>query len=175
MELLKEVVPLASRIAVLWIPGITSHRRSWKILRAAAPGLGVTLLSLEIRRSSDIDRAFATMKKERPAGFLILGDALFNTHRKQIVKLSLKSRLPAIYTNVQWVAGGGLMSYGADFVDIYHRMGIYAGKILKGTEAGALPVEQPRKIDLVINLKTAKHLGLKIPPEILLQATKVIK
>ena len=175
LELLKEVAPSALRIAVLWNPATSLHPGQWKLILAVAPKLGVTLLSLEVRRPEDFDLAFSTMRKERPGSLIVLGHASIRKHSSRIFRFAIKNRLPAIYTHRGWVAGGGLMSYGADFDDLYRRAATYVDKILKGAKPADLPVEQPRKFDLVINLKTAKKIGLKIPPVLLLQATEVIK
>ena len=175
LELLKDVVPSASRVAVLLNPVNPTHPLQLKDLQAVAPPLRVTLLSLEVKGPDDIDRAFATIGRERPGALLVLGDRLFATHQRRIVELAVKSRLPAIYTQRGWVDAGGLMSYGTNFDDQYRRAATYVDKILKGTKPADLPVEQPTKFELVINLKTAKNLGLTIPPEVLMRADKVIK
>ncbi len=173
LELLKEIVPLASRVAVLLKPGHSINRRMLKDIHAAATALGMTVHPLEAKGPDDIDRAFATIRNERLGGFLQffgLGD-----HERQIINLAAKNRVPAIYTLGGWVAAGGLMSYGANWPDLFRRAATYVDKILKGAKPADLPVEQPTKFDLVINLKTAKQLGITIPPEVLYQATKVIK
>jgi len=173
LELLKEVVPLASRVAVLFNPTALSNRPLLKNIQAAAPALGVTVLLLEVKGPDDIDRAFATIRKERLGG-LLQGTGL-GRYRSRIVDLAAKSRLPAIYTQGRWVAAGGLMSYGASWPDLFRRAAVYVDKILRGAKPADLPVEQPTKFELVINLKAAKQIGLTIPPEVLYQATKVIK
>jgi len=173
LELLKNVAPLASRVAVLLKPGHRVNRTMLKDIQAAAPALGVTVLPLEAKGPDDIDRAFATIRKERLGGFLQFFG--LEDHRRQIIGLAAKNRVPAIYTQGQWVAAGGLMSYGASWPDLFRRAATYVDKILKGANPADLPVEQPIKFDLTINLKTAKALGITIPPEVLYQATKVIK
>ena len=144
-----------------------------KDFQAVAPALGMTVLPLEVKGADDFDRVFATIRKERPEG-LIQSTAL-GRYRRRIVDLAEKSRLPAIYTQGRWVAAGGLMSYGSSWPDLFRRAAVYVDKILRGAKPADLPVEQPTKFELVINLKTAKQIGLTIPPEVLYQATKVIK
>jgi len=173
MELLADVVPGVKRVAVVFNPNSTGSRHGLKDIQAVAPALGMTVLPLEITGPDDFDRAFATIRTKRPGG--LLQSVALGTHRKRIVKLAAKSRLPAIYTRGRWVTEGGLMSYGSSWPDLFRRAATYVDKILKGAKPGDLPVEQPIKFDLTINLKTAKALGLTIPPEVLLQATKVIK
>jgi putative ABC transport system substrate-binding protein len=175
LELLKEVVPTASRIAVLLNPANPTNPLQLKETQAAAPGLGVTLLPLEVRGPDDFDRAFTAMRKERARALLVFGDPMFGTHRTRIVELAAKSRLPAIWSLSEYVEAGGLMSYGTHFNDLYRRATIYVDKILKGAKPAELPVEQPTKFELVINLKTAKQIGLTIPPNVLARADKVIK
>jgi putative ABC transport system substrate-binding protein len=137
--------------------------------------LGVTLLSLEVRNSEEFDRALAVMRKERPGGLVVFGHSSIAKYRKRILEFSLKNRLPVIYTQGGWVAAGGLMSYGADFLQLWRRAATYVDKILKGTKPADIPLERARKFDLTINLKTAKAIGITIPPEVLFRATKVIK
>ncbi len=176
LEILKEVVPTASRIAVLLNPTNPTNPLQLKEIQAAAPALGVTLLPLEAKGPDDIERAFATMRKNRPGALLVMGDPMFGTHRKRIAELSVKNRLPAIHGAAEIVeAAAALMSYGVNFDDLYRRAATYVDKILKGTKPADLPVEQPMKFELVINLKTAKQIGLTIPPNVLARADKVIK
>ncbi len=144
-----------------------------KVVQAAAPALGVTVLPLEFKGPDNVDHVFATIRKERPGG--LLQSVALGRHRRQIVDLAAKSRLPAIYTQSRWVAAGGMMSYGASWLDLFRRAATYVDKILKGAKPADLPIEQPTKFDLVINLKAAKQIGLTIPPSILYRATKVIK
>jgi len=175
LELLKEVVPVASRVAVLLNPANPSHLLQLKDIQASAPGLGLTVLSLEVRGPEDIGRAFATARKERAEGLVVLGDPMIGSQRKQIVDLAAKSRLPAIYTHSASVDAGGLMAYGTNFPELFRRMAIYVDRILKGAKPADLPVEQPTKFELVINLKTARALGVKIPAHLLMEAGKVIE
>ncbi len=175
LELLKEIVPTATRVGVLLNPAFPAHPRQLKDIQATAPAFGVTVLSSPVTGADDIDRAFATMRKEGAGGLLVLGDPLIGNRRKQIVNLAIKNRLPAMFTGGGFVRAGGLMSYGANFTELWRRAATYVDKILKGAKPADLPVEQPTKFDLVINLKTAKRLGITIPPEVLYQATKLIK
>ena len=175
LELLKEVVPSASRIAVLLNPANPTNLLQLKLTQAAAPALGVTLLSLEAKGPDDIDRAFTAIREERPGALLVIGDPTFGTHRRRIVELAAKGRLPAIYWLRQPVDAGGLMSYGTNFAHLYCRVAIYVDKILRGAKPADLPVEQPIKSELVINLKTVKALGLTIPQSLLLRADEVIQ
>ncbi|HYT55962.1 MAG TPA: ABC transporter substrate-binding protein [Verrucomicrobiae bacterium] len=175
LELLKDVAPLVSRIAVLLNPANPSNPIQLKDIQAAAPAFRVTLISLEVKGPDDIDPAFTTIVKQRPGALLVLGDRLFATHQSQIIKLAVKNRLPTIYSQSLYVEAGGLMSYGANFTDQYRRAAIYVDKILKGAKPADLPVEQPKKFELVINLKTAKQIGLTIPPNVLARADRVIR
>ena len=175
LELLKDVAPLASRIAVLLNPANPSNPIQLKDIQAAASAFRVTLISLEVKGPDDIDPAFTTVVKERAGALLVLGDRLFATHQSQIIKFAVKNRLPTIYSQRLYVEAGGLMSYGANFTDQYRRAAIYVDKILKGAKPADLPVEQPTKFELVINLKTAKQIGLTIPQSMLDKADKVIK
>ena len=142
---------------------------------AAAPAFRVTLLPLEVKGPDDLDPAFTTIAKEHAGALLVLGDRLFATHERQIIELAVKNRLPTIYSQRLYVEAGGLMSYGANFADQYRRAATYVDKILKGAKPADLPVEQPKKFELVINLKAAKQIGLTIPPNVLARADRVIK
>jgi putative tryptophan/tyrosine transport system substrate-binding protein len=175
LELLKEVVPTASRVAVLLNPANSINPLQLKEIQSAAPALGVTLHSLEVTGTDDIDRAFTAMKKERTGGLIVLGDPLLETHRTRIAELAVKSQLPAIYSLAPYVEAGGLMSYGTNFDDLYRRAATYVDKILKGSKPADLPVEQPTKFEFVINLKAAKQIGLTIPPNVLARADRVIR
>ena len=175
LELLKEVVPTASRVAVLLNPANSINPLQLKEIQSAAPALGVTLHSLEVKGTDDIDRAFTAMKKERTGALIVLGDPLLETHRTRIAELAVKSQLPAIYSLAPYVEAGGLMSYGTNFDDLYRRAATYVDKILKGAKPADLPVEQPTKFEFVINLKAAKQIGLTIPPNVLARADRVIR
>ena len=174
LELLREVAPSVSRVAVLLNPTNPSNPPQLKLTQAAAATLAVTLLAFEAKRADEIDRAFAAIKTERPGALIVIGDPLLGTHAKRIVELSTRNRLPAIYWSREFPDAGGLMSYGTNFADLWRRAATYVDKILKGAKPGDLPVEQPTKFELVINLKTAKALGLTIPHSLLLRADQVI-
>ena len=175
LELIKEVVPPASRIAFLWNSASSSGPPQFKQLQTAAPALGITLLSFEVKGPDDFERAFTAMRKERPAALVVHGNPLLTTHQRRIFEFVVKNRLPAIYTHEQWVEAGGLISYGAHFPDLWRRAATYVDKILKGARPADLPVEQPIKFYLVISLKTAKQIGLTVPPNVLARANKVIR
>jgi len=175
LELLKEVVPTASSVAVLWDPAIDVLQNQWKLIQTVAPRFGVTLLSLGVSSPDEFDRALATMRKARPGGLVVFGYPTISRYRSKTIEFALKNRLPTIFTTDRNVAAGGLMSYGADFLDLYRRAAVFVDKILKGAMPADLPIEQPRKFVLTINLKTAKQIGLTIPSSILYRADKVIK
>ena len=175
LEFLKEIVPWASRIAVLWNPNARSNHIKLKALQAVAPALGLTLVPLKFGSREDLDRAFAVMSKERPDALNVLGHALLATHRKRVAEFALKYRLPAISTNERSAMAGLLITYGVNFHNLYRRAAAYVDKIFKGAKPADLPVEQPRKFYLTINLKTAKAIGVTVPPGLLFRADKVIK
>ena len=175
LELLKEMVPSASRVAVLLNPANPTNPLQLQEIQAAAPALGVTLLAFEAKAADDIDRAFTAIHKEHVEASVVMGDPLFGIHRRRIVELVAQSQLPAIYDTRVHVDVGGLISYGTNFDDFYRRAATYVDKILKGAKPADLPVEQPTKFELVINLKTAQQIGLTIPQSLLYRADKVIK
>jgi len=175
LELLREVVPSVSRVAVLLNPTNPSNPPQLKLTQAAAATLGVTLLAFEAKRADAIDRAFVAIMTERAGALIVIGDPLLGTHAKRIVELSTRNRLPAIYWIREFPDAGGLMSYGANFDDLWRQAATYVDKILKGAKPGELPVEQPTTFELVINLKAAKALRLTIPQSVLLRADKVIE
>jgi len=175
LELLKEVAPKVSRVAVLQNPSNDSHLPTLRQAERAARALGVQLHILQARSPAEIDTAFAAMRTQRVGGVLVLRDALFNAQRTQIVALAAKSRLPAVYGLREHAEAGGLMAYGASTPPMYRRAATYVDKIQKGAKPADLPVEQPTRFELVVNLKTAKALGLTIPPSILIRADQVIQ
>jgi putative tryptophan/tyrosine transport system substrate-binding protein len=175
LELLKEVVPALSRVAVLLTAALPMHLRQLKDIQDAAPPFGVTVLPFPVTGREDIDRAFGTMKKEGAGGLLVLGDPTLGNLRPQTIDLAAKSRLPSIFTTSENVDAGGLMSYGANLTELWRRAAVYVDKILKGTKPSEIPVEQPTKFEFVINLKTAKQIGLTIPPNVLARADRVIR
>jgi ABC-type uncharacterized transport system substrate-binding protein len=175
LELLKEVLPSATRVAVLLNPDNSSNMPQLRLTQEAASVLGVSILPVETRRSADIDRAFATVHANQANALLLIADGLLGSDRRRIIEFTAKGRLPAIYWRREFVEDGGLISYGASVVDLYRRAAAYVDKILKGAKPSDLPVEQPTKFELVINLKTAKALGLTIPQSILVRADELIQ
>ena len=178
LELLKEAVPKIARVAVLYDPATPGNVREVKEqLPVAARALGLTLQPWEVRAADGFERVFAALNKQRPPGGLCVhGEGgVMRGNEKRIVGLALESRLPSMYVNSPFVDAGGLMSYGADLAESYRRVAYYVDKILKGAKPADLPVEQPTKFEFVINQKTAKQIGLTIPPELLARATKLIK
>ena len=175
LELLKRVAPKVSRVAVLQNPSNPGHALTLPQAEGAARALGVQLQVLKARTPSEIEVAFAAMRSQRADGALVLRDAMFREQRAQIVALAAKSRLPAVYGLREEAEAGGLMAYGASVPQLFRRAATYVDKILKGAKPADLPVEQPTKFELVINLKTAKALGLTIPPSLLGQADQVIQ
>ena len=175
IELLKETVPKLSRVAALSNPVNPANALQLKETQSAASALGVTLLSFDVKGPDDIDGVFTAIKKERGDALTVPADPMLLGQRTRIADLAVKSRLPSIYGIPEHVEAGGLMAYAADRLDIFRRAATYVDKILKGAKPADLPVEQPMKFDLIINLKTAKQIGLTIPPWVLMRADKVIK
>ncbi len=175
LELLKETISKLSGVAVLWNPQDPTSVQQWKESQLAARELGLQLNSLEVSSADKYEGAFKEATKARSAALAVTQATLTVSNQKQIVDLAAKNRLPAIYTREDFVDSGGLMSYGADQIEPYRRAGVMVDKILKGAKPADLPVEQPMKLELVINLKTAKALGLTIPPIVLMRAGRVIK
>jgi putative ABC transport system substrate-binding protein len=176
LELLKEAVPKLARVAVLYEPANPASVREVKeLLPVAARALGLTIQPWEVRSADGFEKVFAALNKQRPDGLYVSSGPLVRAHQKRIVGLTLKSRLPSLYYDQEFVDTGGLMSYGADLADIYRRVAYYVDKILKGAKPADLPVEQPTKFEFVINLKTAKQIGLTIPPDVLARASRLIK
>jgi putative ABC transport system substrate-binding protein len=175
LELLKEMVPKLSRVAILWNPGNDASALSWKEAQSPARQLGLDLHSLEARTPKDFDKAFEKATKARAGALAVMPAQLFGANLKRIADLAANSRLPSIWHLSEFVDSGGLAAYGPDRSDQFRRAAIYVDKILKGAKPGDLPVEQPTKFELVINLKTAKQIGLTIPPNVLARADKVIK
>ena len=178
LELLKQAVPEASRVAVLWQPGSPDERAQRDQLKeaeVAARALGMRLQFVEARGPGDFDGAFSDIVRGRAGALIVLGHVGFFSERRRLVHLMAKNRLPAVYAAREFVDAGGLMSYAVNFQDVFRRCAVYVDKILKGAKPGDLPVEQPTKFELVINLKTAKSLGLAIPPSLLQRADQVIE
>ena len=175
LELLKSIVPGASRVAVLRNSVNANHRGNLEILQTAGRKLHTTILLVSAGTPEEIDRGFAQMKREGAQGIIVLADALFVKQRSQITRLALTNKLPSIFPNGEYVEVGGLMSYGQPLFEFYRRAAGYVDKILKGAKPADLPIEQPTKFELLINMKTAKALGIKIPQSVLLRADRVIE
>jgi putative ABC transport system substrate-binding protein len=174
LELLKEAVPNLTRVAVLWDPTESGRRELVKDTEVAAPRLGLQLQTVEARNDREIGSAFTAMTRERVGAVLVYGSSMLAAHRATIAELAVKSRLPTMSVAREWVDAGFVMSYGTSLNDMYRRAPYFVDKILKGAKPADLPVEQPTKFELVINQKTAKALGLTIPPSLLLRADQVI-
>jgi putative ABC transport system substrate-binding protein len=175
LELLKETVPAVTRLAVLANPTSPYTGPFLKERESVARTLGLQLQVVEAHEAGKLEQAFAAMTRERAGALLVLTDVMFINHRRRIVDLAAKSRLPAIYPEREFVGAGGLMFYGASLVDMYAHAAAHADKTLKGTKPADLPVEQPTSLELVINLKTAKALGLTIPSSVLVRADQVVQ
>ena len=175
LEFLKETVPRLSRVAVLGTSTRPGHAQLVKETELAAGAFGVQLQSLDVLDPKDIETAFRAASKGRADGLLVPQAPLFLSHRTRIADLAVKSRLPAIYPQSDYMDAGGLMFYGPSITDLFRRAAVYVDKILKGAKPADLPVEQPTKFDLVINLKAAEQIGLTIPQSVLYKAAKVIK
>jgi len=174
-ELLKETFPKISRAAVLWTGGSQSSVAQFKETQVVAKAMRVQLQSLEVRRSDEFEDAFRAATTGRAGALIVLQSALINTHRTRIVELAAKGRLPTMFAESTHVESGGLMSYAPSFFDLHRRAAVFVDKILKGAKPADLPVEQPMKFELVINLKTAKQIGVTIEPNVLVRANRVIK
>jgi putative ABC transport system substrate-binding protein len=175
LELLKEAFPKVTRVAVLWDPANAANARLLGEMKVAAGELRITLQPLEVRGPNDFEPAFSAIRKEHANALIVLRNAITYMYGTRIVDLTAKSKLPAMYPDRVLVDTGGLMSYGPNFLDMFHRAATYVDKILKGAKPGDLPVEQPKKFEFIINLKAAKQIGLTIPPNVLVRADKVIK
>jgi putative ABC transport system substrate-binding protein len=175
LELLKETVPRLSRVAVLGTSTTPGNAQALRETELAAGALTVKLQYLDVRGPKDIETAFQAVSKERAEAVLLLPSPVLNSQRKHIVDLAIKRRLAAICYTPEWVEDGGLMTYGVSYTDLYRRAAMYVDKILKGAKPADLPVEQPTKFEFMINLKTAKQIGLAIPPNVLVRADRVIK
>jgi putative ABC transport system substrate-binding protein len=175
LELLKEAVPKLTRVAVFGNPSEAMYVKALKESETVAKSLGLSLQSFEVRSAEDIDIGFQAATKNRAGAMMILNDPITFTHRKRVVDLAIKNHLPSIHAQIQFVEAGALMVYGADEADMYRRSATFIDKILKGAKPTDLPVEQPTKFEFVINLKTAKQIGLIIPPEVLARANRLIR
>jgi putative ABC transport system substrate-binding protein len=178
LEHLKQAVPGVSRVAVLWEPGGLGERTDKDMQKAAdvaGRALGLRLQFVEARGPADFDRAFSEMTRARAGALTVLPSNMFGSERRRLVELAAKNRLPAVYERREFVDDGGLMSYGTNFADLFRRAATYVDKILKGAKPADLPVEQPTKFELVLNLKTATALGLTIPQSLLVRADEIIR
>jgi len=175
LELLKEVAPRVSRVAFLWNPVPPGAETTKSMVESAARKLGLTFQSVEVRGRNEFEGAFAAMVRERANGIVVAQDPVILGPRSQVVLLAARSRLPAVYGLREFVEAGGLMSYGPNVADQFRRAAIHVDKILKGAKPADLPVEQPTKVELVINLKTAKALGVTIPQSLLIRADQIIE
>jgi putative ABC transport system substrate-binding protein len=175
LQLLKEIIPRLSRVAVLGSLIHPGTAQSLQEMEFAARALKVQLQYLDVVDPKHIETAFGAARKERADAVLVLTSIATNLRRRQIVDLALKNRLPAIYFTTEWAEAGGLLTYGASYTDLFHRAATYVDKILKGAKPGDLPIEQPTKFELVINLKTAKALNLTIPQSLLVRADEIIQ
>jgi putative ABC transport system substrate-binding protein len=174
LELLKEVVPGLARVVVLWNAANPANASVWRETQVAASALGLVLHAQEVRGAQDFAGAFARTAQVHADALLVLDDALINMHREEIAAFGTQEHLPSVFAARESVVAGGLMSYGPSLPALFRRAATYVDKILKGTKPADLPMEQPMKFDLVINLKTAKALGLTMPPSLLLLADEVI-
>ncbi len=175
LELLKEAVPKLSRVAVLWNAGDAGMGLRMRATQAASRQLHVTVRPLGVHSLEDFEVAFTAMTQERPDALFVVADPLVTGNRKRILDFTAKHRLPAMYESRAYVADGGLMAYGPSLDDMLRRAAALADKILKGTRPADIPVEQPMRFALVINMKTAKALGITFPPSILIRADEVIE
>jgi putative tryptophan/tyrosine transport system substrate-binding protein len=175
LELLKEIIPRLARLAVLGYSTEPGYAQVLREIELAAEAFKAQLQYLDVLDPKDIETSFRAATKGHADAVLVMNSPVFIVHRKQVADLALKNRLPAIYYSTEFVEDGGLMSYGVSFTDLYRRTPTYVDKILKGAKPADLPVEQPTKFELVINLKTAKQIGLMIPPNVLARADRVIK
>jgi putative ABC transport system substrate-binding protein len=175
LELLKETIPKVSRVAILWNVTNPGSAEGLKETEVAAPPLGLKIQPLELRSPDDFDNVFVAATEGRAGALMILGNPVAFSHRRRLVDLAAKSRLPAMYYASEFTEAGGLMSYAPNITEQFHRAATYVDKILKGAKPADLPVEQPTKFEFIINLKAAKQIGLTIPPNVLARADRVIK
>jgi len=175
LELLKEIVPRLSRVAVFWNPHSASATLNWEEHQRPAQQLGIQLHSLEVRSPNELEKAFEAVTRARAGAIAILPDPVISTNLGRIVEFAARSRLPSIYQSSEFADAGGLVTYGPDRADLFRRAATYVDKILKGMKPGDLPVDQPTKLELVVNLKTAKALGITIPQSVLFRADRAIE
>jgi putative ABC transport system substrate-binding protein len=175
LQLLKEVFPKVRPVAALWNPDYTGMAARLRQTQGAAPSVGMEVISVEIRDSRELERALEALDRQRPSAIFLLADPLTLSQRLRIVEFAAEERIPAIYEVSQFVEAGGLISYGPNTDDLVRRSATYVDRILKGAKPAELPIEQPAKFELVINLKTAKALGITLPQSVLLQADRIIE
>jgi len=175
LELLKQIAPSVTRAAVLRDPTLTAGIGQFAVIQSVAPSVGVDVSAINLRDAGEIEAAVADFAREPNGGLILTASALASVHRDLIVALAARYKLPAVYISRFYVAGGGLISYGPDFIDQYRRAAGYVDRILKGEKPADLPVQVPTKYELIINLKTAKALGLTVPPALLSRADEVIE
>jgi ABC-type uncharacterized transport system substrate-binding protein len=175
LEVLKEIIPRLTRVGFLGTSTNPGYTQSLNEMKLAAGALGLKLQYLDVLSPQDVEIAFRAASKERADAVLVLGSGLVTSQRTKIIELAVKSRLPAIYARPEFVEDGGLLFYGASYTELFRRAATYVDKILKGAKPADLPVEQPKKFELIINLKAAKQISLTIPPNVLVRADKVIK
>jgi putative ABC transport system substrate-binding protein len=175
LQLLKDAIPRATRVAILWNPDTPFHKKAVQDLKAAAPAMSIELKFFAMSDPDDLPPAFSAAKRARAQAVYVIESAFFGSYRDQLASLATKASLPTMNGERRIVEAGALMSYGANFADMYRRAAGYVDKILKGAKPGDLPIEQPTKFELVVNLKTAKALGITIPESILLRADEVIR
>jgi putative ABC transport system substrate-binding protein len=175
LELLKQIAPAVTRVAVIRDPAISAGIGQWSAIQAVAPSAGVEVVPVNMRDAAEIERTLGTFAQSANGGLIVTGSALATTHRDLIIGLAALHKFPAVYYERLFVAAGGLLSYGADLTDQYHRAAAYVDRILKGAKPADLPVQEPVKFDLAINLKTAKALGIELPSMLLAQANNVIE
>ena len=175
LDLLKEAFPKAARVAFLWQPTGSRGNLALTEMEAAAKVLGVKLQSLDVRASEDFDAAFTRAKRDGAQALITTQNPLITAQQRQVLDFAAKNRLPAMYSASEFVEAGGLMSYAANYADLYRRAADFVDKILKGTKPADIPVEQPTKFEFIVNLKTAKQIGLTIPSNMLARADRVIK
>jgi putative ABC transport system substrate-binding protein len=175
LELLKDTIPKVSRISSLWNQENRTDLHTVKELQSASRWFGVQIQPQEIRGTNDFDEAFRLIVMNRADALFVISSPIINLHRLKVIDFAAKNKLPGIYPDRRWVEDGGLMAYASDLLDLARRAATYVDKILKGADPADLPVEQPAKFELVINLKTAKQIGLTIPPQVLARADRVIK
>ena len=175
LELLKEIIPKLARVAVLGTSTVPGNTRSLKETETAAVALAIQVQHVDVISPKDVESAFRAARKEQADAVLALASPIINSARKQVIELAVKNRLPVMYARSEFVEAGGLMTYGVSINDLFRRAATYVDKILKGAKPADLPVEQPKKFELVINLKAAKAIGVAIPPNVLVRADRVIR